>query len=137
MDFFSFENLQAFQEAEKLVTSVYRIAKKFPDDERYAITQQLRRAIVSVPSNLAEGSGRVSIKEKVNFISIAFGSLAEAFCQLHIATALGYMTQTELDCLRKEFTTVSRLMNGLKKSFQRKLEPQSTTITPKPYHIPK
>lgn len=122
MDFYSFEKLLVYQEARNLVVSVYKLAKRFPNDERFGLTAQLRRAIVSVPSNLAEGSGRVSVREKIHFLGIAFGSLMEAFCQLQIATDLGYITEAEFDCLRTKFLSVSRLINGLTASFKKKID---------------
>lgn len=122
MDFYSFEKLLVYQEARNLVASVYKLAKRFPNDERFGLTAQLRRAIVSVPSNLAEGSGRVSVREKIHFLGIAFGSLMEAFCQLQIATDLGYITEAEFDCLRTKFLSVSRLINGLTASFKKKID---------------
>ena len=121
MDFYSFEKLLVYQEARNLVVSVYKLAKRFPNDERFGLTAQLRRAIVSVPSNLAEGSGRVSVRE-IHFLGIAFGSLMEAFCQLQIATDLGYITEAEFDCLRTKFLSVSRLINGLTASFKKKID---------------
>lgn len=127
MDFYSFEKLLVYQEARNLVVSVYKLAKRFPNDERFGLTAQLRRAIVSVPSNLAEGSGRVSVREKIHFLGIAFGSLMEAFCQLQIATDLGYITEAEFDCLRTKFLSVSRLINGLTASFKKKID---FSITP-------
>lgn len=122
MNFYSFEKLLVYQEARNLVVSVYKLAKRFPNDERFGLTAQLRRAIVSVPSNLAEGSGRVSVREKIHFLGIAFGSLMEAFCQLQIATDLGYITEAEFDCLRTKFLSVSRLINGLTASFKKKID---------------
>jgi len=95
MDFFSFERLNAYKQSLLLVKIVYGLSQKFPPEERFALTSQLRRAIVSVPSNIAEGSGRLSNKEKVNFISIAFGSLMESYCQLTIAYQLDYITKED------------------------------------------
>lgn len=80
MEQYSFEKLLVYQSAKLLVVEVYRLLEKFPKHENYALCDQLRRAIVSVPSNLAEGSGRASIKEKIHFIEIAYGSLMESFC---------------------------------------------------------
>lgn len=77
MDKFTFFDLRVYQEAKLLVREVYSLLDKFPKYETYALSDQLRRAVVSVPSNIAEGSGRVSAKEKVRFIEIAYGSLTE------------------------------------------------------------
>ena len=70
---FQFEKLNAWQEARKLVVDVYRLLEKFPKTENYALCDQLRRAAISVPSNIAEGTGRMAIKEQTHFLEIAFG----------------------------------------------------------------
>ena len=71
---YSFQKLNAWQEAKKLVVEVYHLLDCFPKFEKYALCDQIRRAIVSVPSNIAEGNGRMSIKEKILFLEIAYGS---------------------------------------------------------------
>ena len=119
MDTFSFENLNAYKEAKSLVVDVYKLIAKFPQSERFALSAQLQRAIVSVPSNIAEGSGRVSYKEKIH--EIAYGSLMESFCQLEIACELNYISAEELAKIKEKLLAVSRLINGLSQSFQRKL----------------
>ena len=95
MDKFTFFDLRVYQEAKELVKSVYTLLDKFPKYETYALGDQLRRAVTSVPSNIAEGSGRFSIKEKIHFIEIAYGSLTETLCQLDIAHDLNYITDEE------------------------------------------
>ena len=120
MNRFSFEGLKAYEEARALVRLTYDISGKFPAEERYGLTAQLRRAIISVPSNIAEGSGRVSLREKINFLGIAFASLMESFCQLQLACDLGYITEEEFDGLREYFITLSKLISGLKSSFAKK-----------------
>ena len=90
---FSFENLRVYQDARQLVVVVYRLSSKFPRTEAFALCQQLQRSIVSVPSNIAEGSGHRSVKEKIHFIEIAYGSLMEAYCQLEIASDLAISLQ--------------------------------------------
>ena len=96
---YSFETLKAWQEARKLVVSVYRLLDSFPKFEKYALCDQIRRAIVSVPSNLAEGSGRSSLKEQIHFIEISYGSLMEAYNQLIIAADLKYIDEQSLESL--------------------------------------
>ena len=90
---YSFEKLMVYQTARKLVKKVYILLRRFPTEERYGLCDQLRRSIVSVPSNIAEQSGRTSIKEKVHFLEIAYGSLMEAYCQLDLAFELVYITK--------------------------------------------
>lgn len=121
MENFSFENLTVYKEARKLVVQVYRIINILPSNENFAICAQLRRAIVSVPSNIAEGSGRMSYKEKIHFLEIAYGSLMETYCQLEICCDLGYIQSEMLVAIKPQFFTVSRLINGLKKNFVEKL----------------
>ena len=113
---FQFEKLNAWQEARKLVVNVYQLLEKFPKTENYALCDQLRRAVVSVPSNIAEGTGRLAIKEQVHFLEIAYASLMEVYCQLQIAVDLGYMTPEELQPLKRKIFTTSKLISGLHSS---------------------
>lgn len=85
MDNYSFFDLRAYQKAKILVQEVYALMDKFSKYELYAMGDQLRRTVTSVPSNIVERSGRFSIKEKIHFIEIADGSLTESLCQLDIA----------------------------------------------------
>ena len=78
-----------------LVEAIYRLSERFPEQERFGLTAQIRRAAVSVPSNLAEGAGRIGEKEFVRFLGIARGSLSELETQLHIAKRLGYIDDYE------------------------------------------
>ena len=119
---YSFETLKAWQEARKLVVSVYRLLDAFPKFEKYALCDQIRRAIVSVPSNLAEGSGRMSLKEQIHFIEISYGSLMEAYNQLIIAVDLNYIDEQNLNDLKPSIDTVARLLNGLRSSYSKKLD---------------
>lgn len=116
-----FENLRVCQDARQFVVVVYRLSSKFPRTEAFALCQQLQRAIVSVPSNIAEGSGRRSVKEKIHFIEIAYGSLMEAYCQLEIASDLSYITAAELHDIKPRFHALSRQLSALAKSFTEKL----------------
>lgn len=105
---FSFEKLVIWQKSRFLVKEVYRIVSAFPPQEKYALSDQLRRAVVSIASNIAEGTGRFSNKEKVHFCEIAYGSMMEVICQLTLAVDLGITTQKELDNLRPVFEELSR-----------------------------
>lgn len=115
---FSFEGLEVYQAARLLVRDVYRLQQKFPKTEIYALGDQIRRSASSVTSNIAEGSGRNSNKEKVHFIEIAYGSLMEAFSQLQIAQDLGYLTELDIDTIRPQFISVAKMLSGLKKHFE-------------------
>lgn len=117
---FSFEGLEVYQAARLLVRDVYRLQQKFPKTEIYALGDQIRRSASSVTSNIAEGSGRNSNKEKVHFIEIAYGSLMEAFSQLQIAQDLGYLTEQDIDTIRPQFISVAKMLSGLRKSFETK-----------------
>lgn len=92
---FLFKDLIVWQKAMELVRKVYQVSKTFPVDERYALTDQLRRAVVSIPSNIAEGNGRSGNKDYAHFLAIARGSLYETLTQLQIAQDLGYLGQGE------------------------------------------
>ncbi len=118
---YAFENLNAWKEARKLVVSVYQLLDGFPRFEKYALCDQIRRSIVSVPSNLAEGSGRISPKEQLHFYEISYGSLMEAYNQLILATDLRYIGEDNLDNLRPQIDTVARMLNGLRASLIKKI----------------
>ena len=118
---FSFEKLKVYQVARALVKDVYVLQNSFPKEEKYALGDQVRRAATSITANLAEGSGRQSVKEKIHFIEIAFGSMTEVFCELQTACDLHYIEEAQLDVLRPQFDEVAKMMSGLKKSFETKV----------------
>lgn len=122
---FSFENLEVFKVARCLVKEVYLLQKKFPIEERYALGDQIRRSITSVTSNIAEGSGRSSIKEKIHFVEISFGSLTESFSQLLNAQDLDYLAESDVEAVRPLFNHVAALLSNLKKSFEATLNQRS------------
>ena len=97
---YSFENLKVWQEAKKLVIDVYHLVDSFPKLEKYALCDQIRRAVVSVPSNIAEGSGRRSMKEQIHFLEISYGSLMETYNQLLIAIDLNYITAESVENIK-------------------------------------
>lgn len=121
---YAFENMKAWQEARKLVVEVYRLLDEFPKFEKYALCDQIRRAIVSVPSNLAEGSGRVSVKEQPHFYEISYGSLMETYNQLILAADLNYIGGDNLEELKPQIDAVARMLNGLRSSLLKKLNPK-------------
>ena len=118
---FSFEKLEAYKEARILVKDIYLLLHKFPKTETYALCDQLRRSAVSITSNIAEGSGRNSTKEKIHFLEISFGSMMECFSQLQIAQDLGYVTEDDMEQIRTKFNTVASLISGLKRSLEQSL----------------
>jgi four helix bundle protein len=106
-----FRNLVAWQKAIAFVTEVYRATQSFPNEEKFGLTSQLRRAAVSIPSNIAEGQGRLSRGEFRQFLGQAKGSICEVETQLVIAQNLGYLTEPEP--LLEKLHEVARLLNGL------------------------
>lgn len=122
MDKFTFFDLRVYKEAKLLVREVYSLLDKFPKVETFALSDQLRRAVVSVPSNIAEGSGRYSIREKIHFIEIAYGSLTETLCQLDIAHDLLYISDKEFTEEKERIEVIGKQLSGLRSSFLKQLE---------------
>lgn len=123
---YSFEKLKVWQEAKKLVVDVYNLLDNFPKFEKYALCDQIRRAIVSVPSNIAEGSGRRSLKEQIHFLEISYGSLMETYNQLLIAIDLTYITEESVEAIKPSIDSVAKMINGLSNSYSEKLEAQAS-----------
>ena len=111
-----FTDLVVWQRAMELVKQVYVLSKKFPADERYALTDQLRRAVVAIPSNIAEGSGRSSNADYAHFLSIARGSLYETMTQLRIAVDLGYIPELSED-INSKIDEVGRMLGAMLKKY--------------------
>ena len=103
---FAFQKLEIYQLSKRLVIEVYKLTEIFPEKERYALVQQLNRAVVSVPSNIAEGTSRKGKKEKLHFISISYSSMMEVVCQLEIARDLNYIEE-------KEFIEITQKVKNL------------------------
>ncbi|MGM9801491.1 MAG: four helix bundle protein [Candidatus Limisoma sp.] len=116
--YFSFEKLNVWQESRNLVKEIYIAIREFPSEEKYSLCDQIRRAVVSVPSNIAEGAGRMSIKEKSHFIEIAYGSLMELYCQIQIAHDLDYISESQLSSIKNRILRISKMLNALQKSFK-------------------
>ncbi len=114
----SFTDLKTWQEAHKLVLHIYRITKLFPKEELFALTQQLRRAVVSISSNIAEGFSRNTAKDKIQFYCTVRGSLTEVQNQLLIARDIGYVPSELFKNVSDQTVLVSKLINGLGKSAQ-------------------
>ena len=118
---YSFEKLNVWQEAKKLVVDVYHLLDDFPMFEKFALCDQIRRAVISVPSNIAEGSGRKSLKEQIRFLEIAYGSLMETYNQLLIAIELCYISEESVETIKPRIDAVAKMINGLSNSFSEKL----------------
>jgi len=118
----SYKDLVAWQKSMDLVTATYRASSRFPKDELFGLTSQLRRAAVSIPSNIAEGQGRLSEKEFRYFLGQARGSLMEVETQLQIAQNLGYLELADTEAILKNCGEVGRILNGLLASICRNPE---------------
>ena len=122
MDDFYYRKLNVYHKAKQLVVDVYNLIKTFPKDEMFSLNNQLQRAVISIPSNIAEGMGRFSIKERIHFIEIAFGSLTETMCQLEIAESLQYMIHEQLSIFDTEIKEIARMLIGLRTNLLEKLD---------------
>ncbi len=112
----SYEDLVAWQKAYALVLEVYRVTKLLPDDERFGLVSQMRRAAVSIPSNIAEGWGRRSRTDYIRFLKMAIGSCYELHTQLRLATDLGYMRNSKVI---QGLNEVERIVNALIRSLEK------------------
>ena len=121
MEDFGYRKLIAYQKAKEVVKHTYKLLRKFPAEERYAMSDQLRRASVSITSNIAEGINRYSVKDKAHFIEIAYGSLMEVSSQFEIAEELNYVTSDERLSMDLLVGDVARLLTGLQKTYNSKL----------------
>ena len=107
------KDLEVYKKAIDFVVHVYELTKSFPKEEVYGLTSQIRRAVVSIPSNIAEGCARYSDKETKNFVNVAFASLMEVETQLEIALKLGYIKEYAIT--DKELNVLKSLLLGFKK----------------------
>ncbi len=114
--FFSFEKLNVWVDSKELVKLIYTITKNFPDEEKFGLTSQLRRASISIASNLAEGTSRKTNKDKAHFTTIAFSSLMEVLNQIILSKELNFIHETEYQTVRTEIEKISNKLNALRKS---------------------
>lgn len=113
-----YQELVAWQKAMDLVEAVYRVTTALPSEERYGLTSQIRRAAVSIPSNIAEGHGRASPRDFGRFLEIALGSLAEVETQLQLSARLRLLPADSVQPILVQAAEVGRILNGLLKSMQ-------------------
>lgn len=116
----SYRELLVWQKAMELVVETYRFSSSFPKEERYGLMSQLRRASVSVPSNIAEGYGRASRKEYLQFLYVSQGSLKETETQIILAGILGYASKDATELLLGKAALVGKLLGGLIRALRRK-----------------
>lgn len=113
---YPFEKLEVWKLSKAFVVRIYKITEKFPSEEKFGMTSQVRRASLSVSSNLAEGSGRHTSKDQGHFYEMAYSSLMEALNQILISVDLGWISESELLELRQEIEVISFKINALRKS---------------------
>jgi four helix bundle protein len=121
---FTFRDLDVWKQGMDLVEACYKTTGAFPRSELYGLTNQLRRAAVSIPSNIAEGHGRRTTKAHLNHVSIALGSHAELSTCLEVAARLGFLPGNETDRITALSDSVGRLMYGLHRALARKVRKQ-------------
>jgi four helix bundle protein len=118
----SYQDLQAWKAAINLVKEIYKVTERFPSSETYGLSSQIRRAAVSIPSNIAEGQGRNSSKEFKQFLSVSLGSLAELETQLIIAKEINYLGKEELNPLLLALDHIRKMVRALSNSLSLKTE---------------
>ena len=117
MEFFGYRNLIAYTKACEVRRQIDRMIKHFPKEEQYALCNQMRRAAVSITSNIAEGMTRYSVKDKTHFLEISFGSLMEIMSQIEVAFDEGYISQNDFQSMEALVSETGRVITGLQKSF--------------------
>lgn len=115
---FGFEKLEVWQNAVEFALKIYESKSRFPSDERFGLTSQLRRASVSISSNIAEGSGRKSRADFAHFVGIAYSSLLECVSQLHMSRRLNYVDQSTHQILLETAESLARMLSALRKSLK-------------------
>ena len=121
MNDFYYRKLNVYHKSMELVANIYRLSRTFPEEERFGLSNQIQRAVISIPSNIAEGMGRFSIKERVHFIEISYGSLMEVMCQLEVAELLHYITSEQLAIEEKSITEIAKMLIGLRRTMEDKM----------------
>lgn len=118
---FTFRRLICYQKGRVLVGEIYKVVKTLPSEEKYALGDQLRRAAVSVTSNIAEGSGRQSLKDQAHFIELSYGSLMEVMSQLDVALDMSFISQEEHQHLENLIEEEARILTGYRSSLLSKV----------------
>lgn len=114
---FAFEQLEVYQIARQYVKNIYELSDAFPAKKDFALTSQIRRAAVSVTSNVAEGTSRFSLKDKSHFIEIAYGSLMETYSQLQVAVDLGYISEDSVARIAPFVVELRNKLSALRRSY--------------------
>ena len=121
-DYFYFKKLRVYHLAKQLVADVYAMTEQFPAQEKHGLVNQIQRAAVSIPSNIAEGVGRFSVKDRVRFVEIAYGSLMEVVSQLDVTETLGYISGEQHCTLESTAVNIAKMVFNLKRSLEKKVE---------------
>lgn len=108
-----FKDLIVYQKSKELVIFVYKMLDLFPDAEKFALCNQMRRAVVSVPSNIAEGMGRLSDKDQAHFLNMSYGSLMEVYAQADIAHDLKYIDDEMFNQLEEQVDSISKMIQSM------------------------
>ena len=118
MNRYSYKNLNVYQDAKAFVVAVYKLLDSFPDTEKFALCNQIRRAAISVTSNIAEGVSRTSNKEKIHFLEIAYASMMEVDSQLDVSVDLGYITKEQYNTIEEKIDGIARQLSALRSKYK-------------------
>ena len=118
MNRYSYKNLNVYQDAKKFVVDIYKLLKHFPSEEKFALCDQIRRAAISVTSNIAEGVSRTSTKEKIHFLEIAYASMMEVDSQLDISVELQYINIEQYELINKQVNNIGRQLSVLRNKYK-------------------
>ena len=113
-----FKKIQVWQKAHTFVLAIYKMTESFPDEERFGLTSQIRRAAASIPTNIAEGAGRDTQKEFARFVQIATGSASEVEYQLLLSHELGYLPTEQYTALEATITEIQKMLHGFAKALK-------------------
>ena len=118
MNRYSYKNLNVYQDAKAFVVAVYKLLDKFPETEKFALCNQIRRAAISVTSNIAEGVSRISAKEKIHFLEIAYASMMEVDSQLDVSVDLGYISLERYNKIEEKIDGIARQLSSLRSKYK-------------------
>jgi len=119
---FSFRKLNVYQVSRTLVKDIYGLVNAFPSNEKYALGDQMRRAVVSIPSNIAEGTAKTSPKDQFRFLEISYGSLMELMCQTEIALDLQYINQDQFSLIETEIGDIYKMLSSMQATLKTRIQ---------------
>lgn len=119
---YTYRKLNVYQLSKKLVRDICGLTAEFPVNEKYALSDQMRRAVVSVPSNIAEGTSKTSPKEQYHFLEISYGSLMELMCQTEIAFDLRYISKDEFSQIEEEIGNIYKMLSSMQASLKSRIQ---------------